>query len=433
LHARDVRAAGASAPGARPGAPLPEPPDAEEKLRDIRAITDSRLSLLDPQELLDELVARVREALQVDTVVVLLADRSRRYLIATSSSGLEEEVLQGVRVPMGKGFAGRIAATALPVILDEVSPSNVVNPLLLDKGLKSMMGAPLLAEGLAIGVIHVGSFSPRTFSQHDLDLLQLTADRAAMSVQAAAARMDRAAATALQRSLLPSALPDIPGLEIAARYVPGSGRVGGDWYDVFPLPSGETCAVIGDVTGSGLRAAAIMGRARSALRAYALETSDPAEILERLDHKMRYFEPEGLLTVQCAVITPGLDRMRVSSAGHPPPIIRRPGHEPVLAEVAPDVLIGIPALGGRRVTSLELPVGAVLCMYTDGLVERRGQPIDEGLDRLRRAVTGGDPEAGCAAVMAAMADSSHVDDVALLMFRRVGAERNGQPVDVDPR
>jgi hypothetical protein len=112
-----------------------------------------------------------------------------------------------------------------------------------------------------------------------------------MAAHAASPPSDHEAAAALRRSLVPAALPRIPAAELAARYVPGQGKIGGDWYDVFTLPTGEHCAVIGDVAGSGLQAAVIMGRMRSTLRSYALETSDPADILGRLDRKMQYFEP----------------------------------------------------------------------------------------------------------------------------------------------
>ena len=104
--------------------------------------------------------------------------------------------------------------------------------------------------------------------------------------------------------------------QLAARYVAGEGSVGGDWYDVFSLPAGELGVVIGDVTGSGLAAAVIMGRMRSALRAYALESTDPAEVLARLDAKMQHFEPGALATVSYAVFSPGLDSMKICLAGH---------------------------------------------------------------------------------------------------------------------
>jgi len=148
-------------------------------------------------------------------------------------------VRQGVRIPVGRGFAGRIAAGHKPVILDHVDHTTVLNPILWEKGIRSMMGVPLVAGGRVIGVLHVGSLTPRRFTGADVGLLQLAADRAATAVQSINTRADRVAAAALQRSLLPSALPAFAGAELAARYVPGSGGVGGDWYDVFRLPSGS--------------------------------------------------------------------------------------------------------------------------------------------------------------------------------------------------
>jgi phosphoserine phosphatase RsbU/P len=389
------------------------------KLGDIQAIADSALSLLDPPVLLAALVERVREVLHADTAVLLLLDPAGTHLVATAASGLEEEVRQGVRIPVGRGFAGRVAAERQPVIINQVDATNVINPILLDTGVRSLIGAPLTVGGEVIGVLHVGSLTERVFSSHEADLLQLAADRAAVAVQSVTAEADRAAAAALQRSLVPTAFPAVPGLEMGGRYVPGSGTLGGDWYDVFPLPSGEVGAVIGDVAGTGLHAAVIMGRMRSALRSYALESTDPAEVLTRLDRKIRHFEPDALATVLYAVFDRSLDAVRVSSAGHLPPIIAGPGRPAELADVATDVLIGLAPARPRRVTTLAFPPGTVLCLYTDGLVERRDRFLDEGLSRLRSAVAAGEPESACAAVMAAMTGYiPHTDDVALLMVRR---------------
>jgi sigma-B regulation protein RsbU (phosphoserine phosphatase) len=417
--------------GSAVGSPRPAGlPDWAERLHDIQSITDAALSVLDPQALLDVLVERAKEALQADTAAILLLDRRSGQLVATAASGLEEEVQQGVRIPVGKGFAGRIAAQRRPVILDEVDHTKVINPILLDKGIQSLMGVPLLAEGKVIGVLHVGTLTPRAFTDHDVDLLQLAADRAAMAVQALNAQLDRAATSVLQRSLVPLALPAASGLEMAARYVPGSGKLGGDWYDVFPLPSGEVCAVIGDVAGTGLEAAVIMGRIRSSLQSYALETADPAQVLDRLDRKLQHFEPDTMATVLCAMISPSRGHIRICSAGHLPPILARPGQPAAEADITSDLLIGVPAPKRRRVSTLDFPPGAVLCLYTDGLVERRDQPIDEGIARLRAAVTVQDPEAGCVSVMAAMAHySPHTDDIALLMLRRTPDEPGGSGPD----
>jgi GAF domain-containing protein len=155
---------------------------------------------------------------------VLLLDSSGRQLIATAASGLEQEVSQGVRIPVGLGFAGRIAAERRPVILDRVDHGNVLNPLLLEKGIRSLVGVPLLASGTVLGVLHVGTVRDRGFTADDAALLQLAADRAAMAVQSLRSREDQAAALALQRSLVPSALPGVAGTEVAARYVPGAGH-----------------------------------------------------------------------------------------------------------------------------------------------------------------------------------------------------------------
>lgn len=405
-------------------APVP----AGTRLQGIQSITDAALSRLDDHDLLAELLDRTREVLRADTAAALLLDFSSGQLIATAAAGLEEEVRQGVRIPVGRGFAGKIAAEHRPVILDRVDHTTVLNPILWDKGIRSMVGVPMVAGGRVIGVMHVGSLTPRRFTGDDVELLQLAADRAAAAVQSITAQADRAGVTALQRSLIPSALPAVVGAEMAARYIPGRGAVGGDWHDVFTLPGGQLCVTVGDVAGSGLPAAVIMGRMRSALRAYALETTDPAEVLARLDRKMQHFEPDAMATVLYAVFEPGLDRMHVTLAGHFPPVIARPGQPAELAEVQTGVLIGVAPGVQRPVTTVPVSPGALLCFYTDGLIERPGEIIDEGLDRLRQAVTAQPPEAACAAVMRDLVGSEPArDDIALLMVRR----QDGRETDAD--
>ena len=398
----------------------------EGRLRAIQSITDAALSRLDDRDLLAKLLERTRDALQADTAAVLLLDYSSGQLIATAAAGLEEEVHQGVRIPVGRGFAGRIAAEHRPVILDHVDHTTVLNPILWAKGIQSMMGVPMVAGGKVIGVLHVGSLTPRQFTGHDTELLQLAADRAAAAVQSMTAQADRLAAVALQRSLVPTALPAMAGAELAARHIPGSGGVGGDWYDVFSLPSGELCVVVGDVAGSGLPAAVIMGRMRCALRAYALETRDPAEVLHRLDRKMQHFEPDAMATVLYAVIDPGLEQMTICLAGHFPPVIAYPGQPAELASVATGVIIGLADQLRRPVTTVPIPPGTLLCFYTDGLIERRGELIDDGLARLCRSITAQSPEAACAAVMRALVGSGPArDDIALLMVRRQADHAGG--------
>jgi phosphoserine phosphatase RsbU/P len=391
----------------------------EDRLRDVQSITDAALSRLDDHGLLAELLERTKAILQADTAAVLLLDFSSGQLIATAAAGLEEEVRQGVRIPVGRGFAGRIAAEHRPVILDHVDHTTVLNPILWAKGIRALMGVPLIAGGRVIGVMHVGSLTDRTFTSDDVELLQLAADRAATAVHSLTAQEDRVAAAALQRSLLPTALPVADGAQLAARYVAGEGVVGGDWYDVFTLPSGQLCVVIGDVTGSGLPAAVIMGRMRSALRAYALESDDPATVLAKLDAKMQYFEPGALATVLYAVFDPGLERVHICSAGHFPPIIASPQHPADLADIPPGLLIGAVPGAQRQATAMTVSPGTLMCFYTDGLIERRDHPIDHRLARLCQAVTPQPPDAACAAVMTAMVgnEAAH-DDIALLILWR---------------
>jgi phosphoserine phosphatase RsbU/P len=401
------------------GTALPLADAAQDRLRDIQSITDTALSRLDDQDLLNELLERTKDILDVDTAAVLLLDFASGQLIATAAAGLEEEVRQGVRIPVGRGFAGRIAAEHRPVVLDRVDHTTVLNPILVAKGIRSMMGVPLVAGGRVIGVLHVGSVTNRQFTSQDVTLLQLAADRAATAVQSMTTRADRVAATALQRSLVPSGLPAVAGAEMAARFIAGHGVVGGDWYDAFTLPSGQLGMVVGDVAGSGLPAAVIMGRMRSALRAYALEASDPAEVLARLDRKMQHFEPDALATVLYAVFDQSLDRVRVSSAGHLPPIVMAPGQAAGLADIPGDLMIGVAPGVPRRAATVDIPPGTLLCLYTDGLVERPYYPLDDGLAKLCQALPAEPPEAACAAVMLEMIGTEPArDDVALLIFRR---------------
>jgi serine phosphatase RsbU (regulator of sigma subunit) len=400
-----------------------------DRLRDIESVADAALSRLDEQALLNALVERVKKALAADTAAVLLLDRPAGQLVASAASGIEEEVLQGVRIPLGTGFAGRIAATGEPVILDTVDHTTVRNPLLVDRGIRSLLGVPLFAGGDVIGVLHVGSVTGRRFSHRDVMLLQMAADRAAHAVRSMMSQDDAQAAIALQRSLLPTALPVMPGLDLAARYVAGSGTVGGDWYDVFALPDGRLGIVVGDVAGSGLEAAVIMGRMRSALRAYVLQTPDPGTALRLLDRKIQYFEPDAMATVLYGLYTPGTGAFEVSSAGHLPPVLAAPDREAAPLPLQPDPPIGTADDPPRRSTTVFVPPGALLCGYTDGLVERRGQVLDQGLGTL--SVTLGKliaaspgsttAEDACIEVMRVLVGNAATqDDIAVLMLSRPG-------------
>jgi serine phosphatase RsbU (regulator of sigma subunit) len=393
----------------------PEDPEAAQRLRRIETVTHSDLARLDVEELLTELLGRVCELLTADIGVVLLRAPAGDHLVATATQGIDEEVHQGVRVPLGKGFAGRVAREKRPVILEEVSPASVHNPLLIEKGIRSLLGVPLVVGEDVLGVLHVGTLTPRRFTGEDADLLQLVADRVALAVRSRMSQNEQVAAATLQRSLLPTRLPAIPDLELAARYVPGNGEVGGDWYDVFGLPSGWLCIIVGDVAGSGLAAAMTMGRLRTVFRAYALDLDDPAELLAKVDRHMRHFEPPGPTTVLCAMLEPAHRKMLLSTGGHPPPILAEPDQDSVLLEVPVDLPLGVDPSWPRHTSSVALAPGACLCFYTDGLVERRDSTVDAGIDRLRAAMFAGNAETVCAAVMSRLVGQDVAgDDIAIL-------------------
>ncbi|MGH3592561.1 MAG: ATP-binding SpoIIE family protein phosphatase [Pseudonocardiaceae bacterium] len=414
-----------------PGEPSDTPAADDYRLRRIESVTDAALAHLDVEDLLGELLDRVRELLEVDTATVLLLDSSCQQLVATAARGIEAVVRQGIRIPMGKGFAGRVAAEKGPVIIEQVDHTNVLYPFFREHGICSLLGVPLLISGTVIGVLHVGTLAPRRFTDDDVSLLQIVADRVALATQSRRAEVDRAAAVVLQRSLLPARLPVVPGLEIAARYVPAeNGGVSGDWYDVFTLPSGWLCVVIGDVVGRGLVAADVMGRLRSVLRGYALLGGDPAEVLGRLDQQVQHFDPETMATVLLAMFEPSFGRLHLSSAGHPPPVLALPGQPAVLLDVPSDHPVGVPGGLRRRATTINVPPGALLCFYTDGLVESRNTSLNVGLDRLCGSVVAGPVDSVCAEIMARLVgDDPAGDDVAILALRRQDSGEIG-PLDL---
>jgi signal transduction histidine kinase len=158
---------------------------AADLLARLQVVSDAALAHLSPDDLLDELLARVRDLLSADTCAVLLFDEKTDELVARAAKGLEEEVEQGVRIPIGRGFAGRIASEQRPVVIDDVDHSYVLNPILREKGVKSLLGAPLITNGRILGVIHVGTLKHRTFNASDVELLQVVAQRVALGLDRA--------------------------------------------------------------------------------------------------------------------------------------------------------------------------------------------------------------------------------------------------------
>ncbi|MFH9355237.1 SpoIIE family protein phosphatase [Kitasatospora sp. NPDC017646] len=236
-----------------------------------------------------------------------------------------------------------------------------------------------------------------------------------------AERRQREAAVTLQRSLLPQKLDQPAGLRVAATYQPGGAEaaVGGDWYDVIAIAGGRTALVIGDVMGRGLRAAAVMGQLRTAVRAYARLDLPPHEVMCLLDGLAMEIDANQIATCTYAVWDPQRRTLSYASAGHLPVLLRCPDGTILRSEEQNGPPLGTG--GGLHVShTLRLLPGTTGVLYTDGLVERRDEDIDQGLDLLARTLTGavGAPEVICARLLRAMGvTSEHDDDVAVLVFQ----------------
>ena len=252
--------------------------------------------------------------------------------------------------------------------------------------MKSAMVVPLRAQGRTLGAAtFVSAESGRSYGDDDLAFAQELASHAALAIDNASRfKQEHEAAITLQRALLPRALPELPGVELAARYRPAGPDVqaGGDWYDVIDLGGGELLMVIGDVSGRGIEAASMMGSLRTAIRAYAVDRLRPAEIAERLAQLMDDLEGEQMATTFMLRVDVSSGRGEYVRAGHLPALVRdRDGNvSEVLGRGSPPfgVLRDIPIV----TEEVELPPESTVLLYTDGLIERRGIPIDRGVEGL---------------------------------------------------
>ncbi|MEU9984538.1 SpoIIE family protein phosphatase [Streptomyces sp. NPDC050856] len=307
-------------------------------------------------------------------------------------------------------------------------------------GIHSLIAVPLKARGVVLGVANFWrSEKPDPFDDDDLALAEELVARAAVCIDNARRyTREHAMAVTLQRSLLPRALPEQSALEVAHRYLPAQSGVGGDWFDVIPLPGSRVALVVGDVVGHGLHAAATMGRLRTAVHNFSTLDLPPDEILGRLDDLVGRIDqdegdrdegPEdpggmaagaGMTGATClyAVYDPVSRRCVMARAGHPLPALVHPGGTVEF----PDLPAGPPlGLGGIPFETAEIEVaeGSQLVFYTDGLIEDRTRDIDVGLELLRDALSHADrtPEDSCKAVLEALLPAHPKDDVALLIAR----------------
>jgi serine phosphatase RsbU (regulator of sigma subunit)/anti-sigma regulatory factor (Ser/Thr protein kinase) len=396
------------------------------RLEDVQRVTEATLAYLDLDDLLAELLHRVTEILQADTAAVLLVEDDGRTLAARAAKGLEEEVERGFRLPIGRGFAGRVAATRQPVLIPDLdnSPITVVNPLMREKRVRALLGVPLIVEGNVTGVLHVGSLTQRDFTEADVQLLQLVADRVALSIERSRLAVQGQIAQTLQRSLLPRSLPRLPGLSMAAWYIPAAQEtaVGGDWYDVIELGYRRLGLTIGDVAGHGMGAATNMGQLRSAVRAYALDLERPSEVLTKV---ARFADEERSRMATMIYATINLDTWVVdwARAGHPYPLLIRPDEPPRFLTDPGGPPLGAGVVAEYDEQRITLGPAETLFLYTDGLIERRGRTLSEGEKALADAAVAApdEPELMCRAVIQALTEGIEVpDDIAMLAVRAVG-------------
>ena len=291
----------------------------------------------------------------------------------------------------------------------------------------ALLVTPLMAGPRALGVLALGRAAGRgPFGPADIDVVEGLARQLAVGLaNADESARDHSVAETLQWAVLPGELPEIDGLDLAVRYLPGTYgvEVGGDWYDAFPLQDGRIGLAIGDVVGHGIASASVMGQVRNLLRAYAVQTADPARVLVRTRAALAQLLPDAMVTAAYAVLDPVTGELSYANAGHPPPVGLADGRVSYL-EDADGIMFGVPGGGPFTTGRWRLGAGSCLLLYTDGLVEARHRDIGAGFAALAGAMRGSDTRTArqtCAAVEGTLLGTGpRADDVCLLAVRASG-------------
>ncbi|MEU9997084.1 SpoIIE family protein phosphatase [Streptomyces sp. NPDC050848] len=371
--------------------------------------------------------------------------RLRRTAAAQSPEVSAEDLLAVGEVlpPVADSALMRPLMEGRPVLVSDISvlrTTLAVDPgslaLFVPGGAHSSVAVPLYARGLVLGCVTVWrSESLPAFGEEDAALLQDVVSRAALGVDNARRyTKEHRSAVALQRSLLPRSALDFAAAETVGAYQPAGGGVGvgGDWFDAIPLPSLRVAFVVGDVVGHGLDATAAMARLRTAVQTLADLDLDPGELLTHLDDLVLGLSGEhavgesrsglAVLGATClyAVYDPVTGRCTAATAGHPPPALLAPDGEPVFVDMVPGPPLGV---GGMpfELTEFDVEPGSMLAFFTDGLVESRGDDIEQGMERLRSSLADADPSQGlgemCQSIFDDVLPQEPTDDVALLLAR----------------
>ncbi|WP_330288001.1 SpoIIE family protein phosphatase [Streptomyces sp. NBC_00576] len=374
-----------------------------------------------------------------------LADGSAELRRVAFASAVSDAPFAGGGAPVSVGAVHHFpfnspCADALRTARPQLVPAE-------DNGaIQSTLAVPMVAHDTVVGLAQFSrTKGSEPFGERDRSLAWELAARAAVCIDNARLyRREHERALILQRSLLPPGDPEASGLDIACRYLPGNAatEVGGDWFDVIELPGNRTALVVGDVMGRGLRAAVAMGELRTAVRTLALLDLEPAEVLSALDEIARGLGTPGgvqqatraarqprdadlsevyLATCIYAVYDSVTRRCTFANAGHLPPVLVEPGEDALMLDVPPGMPLGV---GGEpfEEVEVELPEGSLLALYTDGLVESRDHPLDEGLQAFVGALRDPSPqlEDVCDHVLSTLDTHHGEDDIALLMARVQG-------------
>ncbi len=301
---------------------------------------------------------------------------------------------------------------------------------ILDYGIHSLITVPLRARGAVLGLVNFWRARvPEPFEQDDLSLAEELVARAAVCIDNARRyTREHTMAVTLQHSLLPRGLPEQNALDVAYRYLPARAGVGGDWFDVIPLPGARVALVVGDVVGHGLHAAATMGRLRTAVRNFSTLDLPPDELLGHLDELVGQIDQDETAaggeaavtgaTCLYAIYDPVDRRCALARAGHPQPAVVHPDGSVDFLDLPVGPPLGLAGMPFEA-TQVELAEGSRLVLYTDGLVEDRDRDIDEGMELLRASLAraDGSPEKICQSVLDAMLPPRPSDDIALLVAR----------------
>ncbi|MGH2680128.1 MAG: SpoIIE family protein phosphatase [Actinomycetota bacterium] len=365
---------------------------AGDRLRKLQAVSDAANAAKGLDELVERVLPVVRDAVLADGASFLLLSEGRKELRYEGRVGTEEEETEEDDViPFGAGASGRIAASGRALIISQLTTEDVISPVLRKR--RSYVGVPVRLDGRVVGVLHASAEAPGAFDEEDADFLQSIADLLAVTIDRTRLfdQRDRMA-TALERALLPTALPHVPGFEIAAMYRPSSlgDEVGGDFYDVFG--DGDVWYLaIGDVCGKGPEAAAIMGMTRVALRSLAREDDERPlpQVLEALNGFLLESELMGDRFCTVCVARLELDERRVSLTtclgGHPPPLLLHADGS-LRTVGTPGSLLGLFADVSLHEAWAEVGTGDALALFTDGVTELSVERPDEGESMLRTAL-----------------------------------------------